>query len=365
MRKIFAFLSCAVLLFACAETKNKAEGDSAETNNKAEGDCAKVDMKVTANFADEPRLNAGDELKLVVSGETEELAIVTLDENKCFETTINTYPQQYVSVLHPDGVVVELLTNGEDLTLAQNDEGEWEIGGTPYNKTMNECMKKLQEKYNALMFAGDEEAAEALIDELVAIIEQMVIDNKDNIVSLQVLQMLPMFSDDSDRFAELFNMIDPKFEYLKLYSATKSTLNGSDIIDIRLNDINGNEVSAKELCESGKWVLVDFWATWCGPCRNEIPHLVAAYEKFAPKGLEIYGVSLDRPNDEQKWRDFVATNKMTWVNVMGYEGNVCPSADAYNVSSIPSNFLYSPEGKLVAKNLRGEDIEIILAEYIK
>lgn len=354
MRKIFAFLSCATLLLACAETKNKTENDT-----------DKVDMKVTADFAAETRINAGDELKLVVSGEDEVLATVTLDENKCFETTINTYPQQYVSVVHPTGTVIELLTDGKDLTITQNDEGEWEIGGTPYNKTINDCMEKLQEKYNALMIVSDDEAAEAILDEFVAIIEQTVIDNKDNIVSLQVLQMLPMFSDDSERFAELFNMIDPKFEYLKLYGVTKSTMNGSDIIDIRLNDINGNEVSTKELCESGKWVLIDFWATWCNPCRNEIPHLVAAYEKFAPKGLEIYGISLDRPNDEQKWKDFVAANKMTWVNAMGYVGNECPSADAYNVSSIPTNFLYSPEGKLVAKNLRGEDIEIILAEHIK
>lgn len=354
MRRIFAFLSCAVLLFACAETKTKSAGDS-----------NKVDMKVTADLTNDPDLSAGDEIKLVVSGDDEVLATVTLDDNKCFETTINTYPQQYVSLQHPSGTVVELLTDGKDLSVSQNDEGNWEVVGTPYNKIMNDCMAELQNRYNALMFVSDEESAMAQIDEMVTFIEQTVIDNKDNIVSLQVLQLLPVFSDDSERFVELFNMIDPKFEYLKLYSTTKSTLNGGDIIDIRLKDINGDEVSAKELCQSGKWVLIDFWATWCGPCRNEIPHLVAAYEKFAPKGLEIYGVSLDRPNDEQRWRDFVAANKMTWVNVMGYEGDSCPSADAYNVSSIPTNFLYSPEGKLVAKNLRGEDIEIILAEHIK
>ena len=121
-----------------------------------------------------------------------------------------------------------------------------------------------------------------------------------------------------------------------------------------------------ETLNTDKPVLVDFWATWCGPCRGEIPHLVAAYEKFAPKGLEIYGVSFDQNGTEQRWKDFIEQNNMRWVNVWGTDAEGKWSvAEHLNVNAIPANFLYSPEGKLVAKNLRGEEIEKILAEHIK
>jgi thiol-disulfide isomerase/thioredoxin len=168
-------------------------------------------------------------------------------------------------------------------------------------------------------------------------------------------------------------MLDGDFKHLELYKELEKqvanavyTTIGADLKDIQLPDANGNVISVADLCKSGKWVLVDFWATWCGPCRGEIPHLVAAYEKFAPKGLEIYGVSFDRNGDEKKWQDFVKSNNMTWVNVWGTDDKGGWSvAEHLNVTGIPSNFLYSPEGKLVAKNLRGEDVERILAEHIK
>ena len=140
---------------------------------------------------------------------------------------------------------------------------------------------------------------------------------------------------------------------------------GDKYVDIALTDTKGDVVAVSELLAEGKWVLIDFWATWCGPCRGEIPHLVEAYAEYAPKGLEIYGISLDRSGSEQQWKRFVEENKMTWINVWGIDGRGCPAADAYGVEYIPSNYLVSPEGVVVATGLRGNEIKNILANHIK
>lgn len=112
----------------------------------------------------------------------------------------------------------------------------------------------------------------------------------------------------------------------------------------------------------GKVVLLDFWASWCGPCRNENPNVVKAFKEFNAKGFTVFGVSLD--NDKDKWLGAIAEDGLTWSHVSELQGWNCSAARLYGVMSIPANFLLDKEGKIIASNLRGEDLENKLKEVM-
>ena len=136
---------------------------------------------------------------------------------------------------------------------------------------------------------------------------------------------------------------------------------GSEAADFTQNDVNGNPVSLSSF--RGKFVLIDFWASWCGPCRKENPNVVRAYHRFKDKNFTILGISMD--SDKSKWLQAIAADALPWTHVSDLKGWQNAVGQMYQVSSIPANFLLDPTGKIIATNLRGEDLERKLEEVLK
>ena len=137
---------------------------------------------------------------------------------------------------------------------------------------------------------------------------------------------------------------------------------GNKYIDIALPGLQGNPVKLSDYVPKNKYTLVDFWASWCGPCRAEMHNVVQAYTEFHDKGLEVVGVSLDKDHDA--WVQGVSELKMPWPQMSDLNGWECAGAVTYNIRSIPANILINQQGIIIAKDLRGVELLDKMAELM-
>jgi peroxiredoxin len=151
-------------------------------------------------------------------------------------------------------------------------------------------------------------------------------------------------------------------EFAKQIEAARATSVGAMAPMFTQNDVNDKPVSLADF--KGKYVLIDFWASWCGPCRAENPNVVEAFNKFKDKNFTILGISLDQPGKKDLWLEAIKTDGLNWTQVSDLQGWKNAVAAQYGVRGIPQNYLVDPNGKIVAKNLRGEGLHKKLKELL-
>jgi len=196
--------------------------------------------------------------------------------------------------------------------------------------------------------------------------DKFIQNKKSSYVSPFVLIVLAQLS-DNPQTEKRFSALTPEVQngyfgkYLQQQIETaKIGEVGSDEIDFTQNDTTGKPIQLSSF--KGKYVLVDFWASWCGPCRKENPNVVAAFSKFKNKNFTVLGVSLDKAKGP--WVQAIKDDGLTWTHVSDLKFWNNDVAVKYHIQQIPQNMLIGPDGKIVAKNLRGPDLESKLCELL-
>lgn len=230
-------------------------------------------------------------------------------------------------------------------------------------------------EYQQAVQAGDTVNAAAIMKEVQTIFEGQDAKKLDFVKSHPTSWVTPMYLAQLqynmrvNELDSILTSLDPKLAVVPSVVSMKEQVEklkkvavGETAPDFTMNDPEGNPVKLSEVYAKNKYTLIDFWAAWCGPCRQENPNIVATYAKFNPKGFGILGVSLDQ--DRERWLKAIEDDKLTWTQVSDLQYWQNQAAGMYGVNSIPANFLVDQTGKIVGHNLRGEDLGNKLAELL-
>ena len=289
-------------------------------------------------------------------------------------------PAGYYALRTAEESIAAVFTEDGTITVSGNVADSSVLAtGTPANDAFNQYNADMTAFNQRYAQAADDEQREALREEYYAFVDKTIEGNMENIFGVILYIEQKSYELSAAEMIAALNALSEPMKQLEIVKQTLDKANrkmrtepkaeGSDFtptyINIEQPTPEGETVSLKSVVEKAgnKYVLLDFWASWCGPCMREMPHLKQAYAKYNKKGFEIYGVSFDRSADA--WKAAIKNQNMKWVNVSLLQSFSNPAAEEYVVESIPTNFLIDcATGEIIAKNLRGEAVEAKLAELL-
>lgn len=366
MRKLL-FLSAIAVIFAACQSKSgyTISGEVTDPNYEGQQVVLAAVTDVSMVTVDSTLITNG---KFEFKGETDTpvLRFITLGEDANKPRSIVVVEPGKIKIVYDSLFHV----SGSPINDAYGDFGLKQI-------EFADKLRALQTQFNSSV--SDETMTEELNAELTASYETLsgearalnydfVIANIDNELG-QYIFMTRSGMFDSEQQKEILALASEEFKakdnikrIVDQLAAEENVAIGKDFIDFTMKNPEGESISLSDYAGKGKYVFVDFWASWCGPCIQEMPNVVNAYNKYKNKGFEVVGVSLDK--DEDKWLQGIKDLKMEWPQMSDLKLWESEVVGLYAIQGIPHTILLDKEGKIIAKNLRGEKLDEKLAELM-
>lgn len=368
MRNSFIFFAAACTMIAC--TSNNTNYNVTGNNAPQNGVAVYLFDPISSTRIDSTVINNGS-FKMNGKAAKDAYLLVNIDGNEWWFPFFN------------DGVPVQI--NVADSTLS----------GSALNSKLTECDKRDRDAFAEYqqtivkMNSVPENEREARQSEIMSMYQTalkkysdsyiaMIEENMDNLIPVVFIERIPamvgeykfnQFMESGAQFTKhpyvlnFKRILEENNAKRKEAMAKNQDIVGQKFIDLEEPDVDGVVHKLSEYAGNGKWVLVDFWASWCGPCKNEMPYVVDAYKKYHDKGFDIVGLSFD--NDKEAWLQAITDWEMPWIHLSDMKQWKSVAQKVYTVMGIPDNILISPDGIIVARGLRGQELENKLAEVFK